>query len=101
MQDAGAYPAIGSVLPMFGRIMASGNYALDRVDASGESVVTNTTPVGAYRGAGRPEATLALERIIDVYAAEIGMDPAELRRRTFSARTTSRTSPRPAPTWTR
>ena len=83
MQDAGAYPAIGSVLPMFGRIMASGNYALDRVDASGESVVTNTTPVGAYRGAGRPEATLALERIIDVYAAEIGMDPAELRRRNF------------------
>ena len=83
MQDAGAYPAIGSVLPMFGRIMASGNYAFDRVDASGESVVTNTTPVGAYRGAGRPEATLALERIIDVYAAEIGMDPAELRRKNF------------------
>ena len=45
------------------------------------SVVTNTTPVGAYRGAGRPEATAAIERAIDLFAAEIGMDPAEVRRR--------------------
>ena len=82
-QDAGAYPAIGSVLPMFGRIMATGTYDIARVDVSAESVVTNTTPVGAYRGAGRPEATLAIERIIDVFAAEIDMDPAELRRRNF------------------
>ena len=44
-------------------------------------MVTNTTPVGAYRGAGRPEATAAIERAIDLFAAEIGMDPAEVRRR--------------------
>jgi carbon-monoxide dehydrogenase large subunit len=44
-------------------------------------VVTNTTPVGAYRGAGRPEATAAVERAVDLFAAEIGMDPAEVRRR--------------------
>jgi carbon-monoxide dehydrogenase large subunit len=43
--------------------------------------VTNTTPVVSYRGAGRPEATAALERAVDLFAAEIGMDPAEVRRR--------------------
>jgi carbon-monoxide dehydrogenase large subunit len=45
------------------------------------SVVTNTTPTGAYRGAGRPEASAAIERIVDVFAAEAGLDPAEVRRR--------------------
>ena len=44
-------------------------------------MVTNTTPVGAYRGAGRPEATAAIERAMDLFAAEIGMDPAEVRRK--------------------
>ena len=43
-------------------------------------MATNTTPVGAYRGAGRPEATAAIERAVDLFAAEIGMDPAEVRR---------------------
>jgi aerobic carbon-monoxide dehydrogenase large subunit len=43
--------------------------------------VTNTTPIGAYRGAGRPEATALVERAIDLFAAEIGMDPAEVRRK--------------------
>jgi aerobic carbon-monoxide dehydrogenase large subunit len=43
--------------------------------------VTNTTPVGAYRGAGRPEATAAVERAIDLFAAEVGVDPAEVRRK--------------------
>jgi carbon-monoxide dehydrogenase large subunit len=45
------------------------------------SVVTNTTPVGAYRGAGRPEATAAIERAMDLFAAEAGLDPAEVRRK--------------------
>ena len=80
-QDAGAYPAIGSALPIFTRLMATGVYAIDSVSFSARSVVTNTTPVGAYRGAGRPEATTALERIIDVFAAEAGLDPLETRRR--------------------
>ena len=46
-------------------------------------VVTQTTPMGAYRGAGRPEAAAFLERIIDMGADELGMDPAELRRKNF------------------
>ena len=42
------------------------------------------TPIGAYRGAGRPEATAAVERAIDLFAAEIGVDPAEVRRKNFT-----------------
>ena len=51
----------------------------------GHAVVTNTTPIAAYRGAGRPEATAAIERAMDLFAAEIGMDPAEVRRRNLIA----------------
>jgi carbon-monoxide dehydrogenase large subunit len=81
LQDCGAYPAIGAVLPFLTRMMAPGTYAIERIESSARSVVTNTTPVGAYRGAGRPEAAAAIERAIDLFAAEIGMDPAEVRRR--------------------
>ena len=81
VQDCGAYPAIGAVLPFLTKMMAPGTYAIERVESSARSVVTNTTPVGAYRGAGRPEAAAAIERAIDLFAAEIGMDPAEVRRR--------------------
>ena len=56
-----------------------------RVESCARSVVTNTTPIGAYRGAGRPEATAAIERAMDLFAAEIGMDPAEVRRRNLLA----------------
>jgi len=80
-QDAGAYPRIGAVLPFLTIMMASGPYSIPQAEAIGVSVVTNTTPVGAYRGAGRPEATAALERAFDLFAAEIGADPAEVRRR--------------------
>src|SRR4029079_18841743 len=45
------------------------------------AVTTNTTPIGAYRGAGRPEATALLERALDMLAVELGMDPVEIRRR--------------------
>ena len=83
LQESGAYPAIGSVLPMFVKIMATGVYDIPNVDVFATSVVTNTAPIGAYRGAGRPEATLALERAVDAFAAEIRMDPAEVRRRNF------------------
>ena len=83
LQDAGAYPMIGSLLPMFVRTMASGVYDIPNVAVSTNSVTTNTAPVGAYRGAGRPEAALAIERMMDLFAAEIGMDPGELRRRNF------------------
>jgi aerobic carbon-monoxide dehydrogenase large subunit len=79
LQDAGAYPRFGAFLPALTIMMASGPYAFPRAEAVARSVVTNTTPVGAYRGAGRPEATAAVERTIDLFAAEIGADPAEVR----------------------
>ena len=81
LQDTGAYPAIGAVLPTLTLLMAPAVYDFDRIETSFASVVTNTTPVGAYRGAGRPEATAVVERAMDLFAAEIGMDPAEVRRR--------------------
>jgi carbon-monoxide dehydrogenase large subunit len=82
VQDAGAYPAFGAIIPvMMTRTMAPGVYDIERVECSARSVVTNTVPVVAYRGAGRPEATAAIERAMDLFAAEIGMDPVEVRRR--------------------
>ncbi len=80
LQDAGAYPRIGAILPSLTILMAPGPYEIPRAEAVGRTVVTNTTPIGAYRGAGRPEATAALERAIDLFAAEIGADPADVRR---------------------
>jgi carbon-monoxide dehydrogenase large subunit len=82
-QDAGAYPVYGAYMPNFTRRMASGPYDIPRIEFRWRSAVTNTTPVHAYRGAGRPEATVDLERGIDILAAELGMDPAEVRRRNF------------------
>ncbi len=81
VQDAGAYPRLGAVLPFLTILMAPGPYEIPKAEAIGISIATNTTPIGAYRGAGRPEATAALERAFDLFAAEIGMDPAEVRRR--------------------
>jgi carbon-monoxide dehydrogenase large subunit len=81
--EAGAYPAIGAFLPFFTQTMSQGVYAIPKIDFNWQSVITNTTTTGAYRGAGRPEATAMLERIIDIAANEIGMDPVELRRRNF------------------
>jgi aerobic carbon-monoxide dehydrogenase large subunit len=78
-QDAGAYPRFGAFLPALTIMMAPGPYAFPRAEAVARSVVTSTTPVGAYRGAGRPEATAAVERAMDLFAAEIGADPAEVR----------------------
>ncbi len=80
---AGAYPAIGAVLPMLTQMMSVGVYDIAKVRFSATSAVTNNTTTGAYRGAGRPEATQLIERLIDVAADQIGMDPAELRRKNF------------------
>jgi carbon-monoxide dehydrogenase large subunit len=79
--DGGAYPGDAGYLPGSTRRMASGVYRIPRIEVATACVVTNTTPVAAYRGAGRPEATAMLERAMDLLAAELGMDPAELRRR--------------------
>lgn len=81
LADAGAYPGLGAFLPMLTGQMLSGAYLLPRVDYRARSYCTNTPPVGAYRGAGRPEAAALLERAMDMLAAELGLDPAELRRR--------------------
>jgi aerobic carbon-monoxide dehydrogenase large subunit len=85
LQDGGSYPHMGAILPFATRIMASGVYDIPRIAFSSNSVATNTTPTGAYRGAGRPEATAVLERIVDVFAAEAGLDPAVVRRRNLVA----------------
>jgi carbon-monoxide dehydrogenase large subunit len=81
VQDAGAHLRIGAMLPFLTILMTPGPYEIPQAEAVAKSLVTNTTSLGAYRGAGRPEATAALERAIDLFAAEIGMDPAEVRRR--------------------
>ncbi len=85
IQDGGAYPAVGSILPIFAKNLASGPYDIAKVDVSTVSVATNTVPVGAYRGAGRPEAAHIIERMMDAFAAEIEMDPADVRRNNFVA----------------
>jgi carbon-monoxide dehydrogenase large subunit len=84
-QDTGAYPRTGGFLPGLTCLMAPGVYDIPTVQAGFRVVVTNATPIHAYRGAGRPEATAAIERAVDLFAAEIGMDPAEVRRRNFIA----------------
>jgi aerobic carbon-monoxide dehydrogenase large subunit len=81
VQDTGAYPRMTGLLPFFTSLMAVGPYDIAYAETAYQVVVTNTTPISAYRGAGRPEATAAIERGMDLFAAEIGMDPAELRRR--------------------
>ena len=85
VQDAGAYPMIGAFLPTYTRKVFTGCYHIANASVSGRSFVTNTAPVTAYRGAGRPEAIFAIERAVDLYAAKIGMDPAEVRRLNFVA----------------
>jgi aerobic carbon-monoxide dehydrogenase large subunit len=80
VQDTGAYARMGGFLPFLTSLMAAGPYAIPQVQTAYRVVVTNTTPISAYRGAGRPEATAAVERAVDLFAAEIGMDPAEVRR---------------------
>jgi carbon-monoxide dehydrogenase large subunit len=80
IQDTGAYPRMGGFLPFLTSLMAVGPYDIPRVETAYRVIVTNTAPISAYRGAGRPEATAAIERAVDLFAAEIGMDPAQVRR---------------------
>jgi len=79
--DAGAYPTIGAFLPGGTRRMSHGTYAFPAIEFDIAVAVTNTTPMGAYRGAGRPEATALLERLVDQAAHELKIDPIELRLR--------------------
>ena len=89
VQDAGAFPLIGASLPALTQRMATGVYEIDNVGFTGVSVVTNAVSTTAYRGAGRPEAAVAIERMVDRFAAEIGIDPAEVRRRNYVPRFTA------------
>jgi carbon-monoxide dehydrogenase large subunit len=81
--DLGAYADEGATLPESTELMAVGPYDIARLDVEIRAVLTNKTPLGAYRGAGRPEATALLERGMDLVAAELGIDPAEVRRRNY------------------
>jgi carbon-monoxide dehydrogenase large subunit len=81
IQDCGAYPKTGAFLPSLTRLMTPGPYNIPRAESWSTSVVTNTTPVGAYRGAGRPEAAAAVDRAMDLFADAAGVDPAEVRRK--------------------
>ena len=80
----GRLSTIGPGIPttLYGRVLA-GCYKFPNVFCEVTGVYTNTTFVDAYRGAGRPEATYVVERAMDLFADEIGMDPAEIRRRNF------------------
>ncbi|HKF78034.1 MAG TPA: xanthine dehydrogenase family protein molybdopterin-binding subunit [Candidatus Dormibacteraeota bacterium] len=81
LADIGAYPGIAMILPFLTGQMSSGVYDIPRIRYEANCVVTNTTPLGAYRGAGRPEAAAMIERAMDMLAGELAIDPAELRRR--------------------
>ncbi len=83
--NMGAYlSTFASAVPtiLYATLLA-GQYATPKIHCTVTAVFTNTSPVDAYRGAGRPEATYTVERIVETAARELGIDPAELRRRNF------------------
>jgi carbon-monoxide dehydrogenase large subunit len=81
LADCGAYPHFGPLMPFMGRKLACGPYRVPAVDYRWTAYATTTNPVGAYRGAGQPEVTNGLERIMDLAAVRLGLDPLEVRLR--------------------
>ena len=81
VHDMGAYTISGLNLLQNAMIHSVGPYVIPNLDLRFRGVLTNTTPVGAYRGAGRPYGTAVIERAMDALARELGIDPIELRRR--------------------
>jgi carbon-monoxide dehydrogenase large subunit len=80
----GAYlQLVTAGVPLLGAWLYAGAYDVDAYSLHCTGVFTNTTPTDAYRGAGRPEATFAIERAMDTLARELELDPVELRRRNF------------------
>ena len=79
--DVGGYLWRGALPWNRARLMVTGVYRIPRLSLHSLAVVTNTTPIGPYRGAGRPEAAAMIERAMDMLAQELSMDPAEIRRR--------------------
>jgi carbon-monoxide dehydrogenase large subunit len=80
VQDTGAYARMSGFLPSLTVLMAPGVYDIPTVQAGYKVVMTNATPIGAYRGAGRPEAAATIERAVDWFAAAAGLDPAVVRK---------------------
>ncbi|MFD2091181.1 xanthine dehydrogenase family protein molybdopterin-binding subunit, partial [Blastococcus deserti] len=84
LADMGAYlRLITPGVPVLGAFMFNGIYKMGAYRFECDGVFTNKVPTDAYRGAGRPEATFAVERIMDELAVELGMDPLELRRKNW------------------
>jgi carbon-monoxide dehydrogenase large subunit len=81
--DLGAYCSQFGTFMVLGVLVAQGPYKLKAFDGRSIGVFTNTTPTDAYRGAGRPEATFLIERVMDLVARETGVDPVEVRRKNF------------------
>jgi carbon-monoxide dehydrogenase large subunit len=79
--DCGAWNPIGSGVAYNTAVHLTGPYRIENFSASGRIVVTNKVPNAPYRGAGRPEAAFAMERTIDLMARNLGLEPAEVRRR--------------------
>src|SRR6266851_186102 len=79
--DAGAYMALFSAFQTCACLVAGGAYHWNAISSRSQAVLTNKIPTDPYRGAGRPEATHVAERMMDVLALELGMDPVELRRK--------------------
>jgi carbon-monoxide dehydrogenase large subunit len=82
LADLGAYPRDPSIPPLTGWLL-SGVYKIRNIDLEIRTVYTNTMAVGAYRGAGRPEAAYFIERMVDLLGLELGMDPVDIRRKNF------------------
>src|SRR5438445_10704710 len=81
--DLGAYCSQFGTFMVIGLLVAQGAYRMKAFDGRGIGVFTNRTPTDAYRGAGRPEATFLIERVMDLVARETGVDPVEVRRKNF------------------
>lgn len=83
VSDAGGHLVAGGFLPTATRLMAQGCYHIPQVRFDHAVAFTNTTPLLAFRGAGRPQATALIERTMDLLAHELSLDPLEIRRRNF------------------
>ena len=81
--DSGAYPCSGARVPFFTLPVIQGPYDIEHLEATATAVVTSRAPVGPYRGAGRPEAAIAIERGVDAFAQAAGLLPEDVRRRNF------------------
>src|SRR5207244_13304350 len=83
LHDAGAYTPYGLVVPIITSTQLPGPYKLRNYAVEFDVVYTNTAMVTPYRGAGRPHGVFVMERVIGLIARELGLEPAEIRRRNF------------------